>query len=146
MNEISYDKWQAIIRLPYLIVLAFYVAQRGKVYRSQIQCLIDHVAEESRKDPASLLAQIADDSMREFLAHFANLKAADVTHFTLQVTRSIEAAKSVLSPSQYEQYLIGIRHVATQQRVVVPWHGRLRALLIRPPRTDLRQSLERLLA
>ena len=63
MNEISYDKWRQIIRLPYLIVLAFWIGQRTRLYPSQMKRMLAKLEAIHRRDPDRLLGQLAADSV-----------------------------------------------------------------------------------
>ena len=146
MNEISYDKWRQIIRLPYLIVLAFWIGQRAQLYPSQMKCMLSKLEAIHRRDPDRLLGQLAADAVTELVNHLEQFKAEEVSHFPLHCARVITASRAVMTEEQFRQYLQDSNEILRIMQEALPWHGRLRAMLRKPlpqdPRNELRNALE----
>ncbi len=146
MNHISYDRWQAIIRLPYLVMLACWVGQRGRLYRGQTASLLAHLTRIRDRDYGGLLGQIADDSACELAGQLRGFSARDVSHFALLCERTLAAARQEMTDAQYDRF---VRDAGDLERTVgeaLPWHARLRAAFARAPARDLRLTLRRALA
>lgn len=146
MNEISYDKWQALIRLPYLIVLAFWIGQRARLYPSQLSRLLAELEAIQKRDPEGLLGQIAADSAAELVNQVKTFKADEISHFPLQCARVFTAARTAMTPNQFTQYLRDNNGIVRAMQEALPWQGRLRAMLQktspRDPRVALFNALE----
>ena len=146
MNEISYDKWQAIIRLPYLTVLAFWIGQRARLYPSQVNRMLAELEAIQERDLEGLLGQLAADSATELVNHFKSFKAEEISHFPLQCARVFTAARGVMTADQFDQYLRDNNGIVRAMQEALPWYGRLLAMLRKPlpqdPRATLRNALE----
>ena len=146
MNEISYDKWQQIIRLPYLIVLAFWIGQRTQLYPSQMKRMLTKLEAIHRRDPDRLLGQLAADSVNELINHLEQFKAEEISHFSLQCARVITASRAVMTEDQFRQYLQDNNDIVQAMQQAIPWHGRLRVMLQKrlpqDPRVTLRNALD----
>ena len=146
MNQISYDQWQAMIRLPYLAVLACWLGQRARLYRGQVNCMMEHLAAIRQRDVDSLLGQLADDAAREVLNHLKDFKKDDLSHFALQCARVLTAARSAMTAQQFQRYLSDMSDMVEAMNRAVPWYGRLRSLFEKSLPKDPRATLKRALA
>ena len=146
MNQISYDKWQAMIRLPYLTVLAFWIGQRARLYPSQLDCMMAELEAIQNRDLEGLLGQVAADSATELVNHLKTFKVDEISHFRLQCARVLTAARAAMTPEQFGQYLRDNNGIVRAMRKALPWHGRLRVALQKPlpqdPRVTLQSALE----
>ena len=149
MNHISYDKWQAMIRLPYLTVLAFWIGQKARLYPAQLNGMLAELEAIRCRDSNSLLGQLAADSAAELISQFESFAVADVTHLPLQCERVLIAARGSMSDEEFEQFVTDHIRLALIVRQSLPWHGRLRAALgkalgkalSKDPRVQLLQAL-----
>ena len=132
-------------RLPFLVVIAHWIGQRGRLYEGQVACVLEHLRDISDRDLRSVLGQLADDSAKELVTHLRNLKAEDISHFPLQCARVLAAAKDAMSVEQYHQYVGDIRAMTKAVRASVPWHGRLRRSFDKRLPLDPRRTLLRAL-
>ena len=146
MNEISYERWRAMMRLPYLVVLAFWVGQRGRLYKGQVARLLRALTEITERDPGDLLGQLADDAGRELTNQFSEFEMQDISHFALQCARSLEAAKAEMTDAQFLSHIDDMHGLVDAVGARVPWHGRLRDLFRGPTAQDPRETLRRALA
>lgn len=146
MNQISYDKWQSIIRLPYLTVLAYWIGQRAQLYPSQLRRMLSELEAIQKRDQEGLLGQLAADSATELVNHVKTFKAEEISHFPLQCARVFTAARAVMTADQFRQYLRDNNGIARAMQEALPWQGRFRAMLRKPlpkdPRVALRNALE----
>ena len=146
MNQISYDKWQSMIRLPYLTVLAFWIGQRAHLYPDQLNRMLAELEAIRKRDPENLLGQLAADSAAELANHVKKLNAEEISHFPLQCARVLTAARAVMTTDQFEQFLRDNNGIVQAMQEALPWQGRLRAILRKPlnrdPRVELRNALE----
>ena len=145
MNQISYDHWQAMIRLPYLAVLAFWMGQRARLYSGQIKAVLRHLAKIKHRDLDSVLGQLADDSAAELLNLLKGMKAEDISHFQLQCARVVAAAQSAMSASQFQRYLAHHQDMLRAMYRAVPWYARVLNMLRKPLPADPRLTLLRAL-
>lgn len=147
MNQISYDKWQSIIRLPYLTVLAYWIGQRAQLYPSQLRRMLSELEAIQKRDQEGLLGQLAADSATELVNHVRTFKAEEISHFPLQCARVFTAARAVMTADQFRQYLRDNNGIARAMQEALPWQGRFRAMLRKPlpkdPRVALRNALEK---
>lgn len=141
MNQISYDKWQEVIRLPYLTVLAFWIGQRAQLYPSQLNRMLSELEAIKNRKLESLLSQLAADSATELVNHFKTFKADEISHFPLQCARVFTAARAIMTADEFSQYLQDHNDIVRAMREALPWQGRLRAMLRRPPPQDPRVAL-----
>jgi hypothetical protein len=146
VNQVSYDKWQQIIRLPYLTVLAFWIGQRARLYPSQLRRMVSELEAIQKRDLESLLGQLAADSATELVNHIKTFKADEISHFRLQCARVFTAARAVMTADQFSQYLRDNNGIVRAMQEELPWQGRLRAMLRKPlpqdPRVVLCNALE----
>jgi len=146
VNEISYDKWQSIIRLPYLTVLAFWIGQRGRIYPNQINRMLEELEAIRQRDSDGLLGQLAADSATELVNHIKTLTAEEISHFRLHCARVFTAARVVMTTDQFRQYLSDNNGIVQAMREALPWQDRLRAIfrkqLPQDPRVALCNALE----
>ena len=143
MNHISYDRWQAIIRLPDLVMLASWAGQRGRLYSGQTAALIAHLNRVRDRDYGDLLGQIADDSACELASQLREFKARDVTHFALLCERTLTAARQEMTTAQYDRFVSDASVLERAIGEALPWHARLRAAFTKAPARDLRATLRR---
>jgi len=146
VNEISYDKWQAMIRLPYLTVLAFSIGQRARLYPSQLTRMLTELETIQNRDLQGLLGQLAADSAAELTNQAKKPQADEISHFPLQCARVLAAARAVMTADQFAQFLRDSTSLAHAMEKALPWHGRLRTAFQSPipqdPRVTLRAALE----
>lgn len=131
-----------MIRLPYLVVLAHWVAQRGRFYRGQITGLLAELESIAGRDRGDLLSHLADDASRELLNQLRDRSSEDVSHFALQCARSLDAARSAMTTGQFGRHLADAHRLINAVSTAVPWHGRLRATVMRPGDRDPRHTLQ----
>ena len=142
MNQISYDQWQAMIRLPYLAVLAFWIGQRMHLHGGQIKAVLAHLALVKDRNLDNVVGQVADDSGAELLNHLKALKGEDVSHFKLQCARVLAAAENAMSHQEFHQYVCHHREMLHAMYGAVPWHARFLEKLRRPVPIDPRAMLQ----
>ncbi|WP_435103312.1 hypothetical protein [Arhodomonas sp. AD133] len=131
LDRISYEKWQALIRLPFLSLLAVYLDQRGRMHARQVQVYCDHLGAIVARDPGSTLAQIADDALRESVNQFKELRPDDVDHFIARCAIAVEAARTALDPASFDELCRLTKELASAIRTSAPWHLRLRMIRFR---------------
>ena len=105
MNEIGYDQWQAMNRLPYLILLATCMDQRGYLHRAQITCLLERLAAVYQREPDGLLGQLAEDGARELVSQFQGRDPTDTSHFPLACARTLDAARRAMDNAHLARFV-----------------------------------------
>jgi len=128
LNNISYKKWQTIIRLPSLILLAFFIDQRGHLHKAQIESVIQCLGTICKSESHGLFGQIAADALEEFPAQIKSYSEIDVSSLTSYCAISIEDARSTMSSETFKKYIALMNDLAIKIRDAIPWYTRVQRI------------------
>lgn len=120
METIRYSEWQALIRLPSYVMMAFVLDQNAKIHHSQIKILVNCLVSLNREDQQGIIAQIAIDALDDLPLHTESIHSAKFGNFQSGVADSISTARKVLNKDTYQQFTDLMSHLIDEMQQQQP--------------------------
>lgn len=133
VNEIGYKDWQAIIRLPYLIMFAIFVEQRLKLHKEQINVAFEMFEQLNNINDRAVLTQVFSDALKEIPEKWGDLDGVELTCYIASCAISIETARRVFSSEDFYDYSQFMQDLLNNMNKALPWRKKFIAQFNKKP-------------
>lgn len=104
LNDIGYREWQALIRLPSLILLNFYFDSAQELFVRQLSQSIEHLHSTIQQTRDITLSHLFCDALEELPGNFNDHLEHHLYPDTANYAVSVEIARKTLSATQFQIY------------------------------------------